>query len=193
VDDKKITKRLSRIGIEVNSIFDLVNTSQSYSKAIPELVEIVGADFENIWIREGVVRALAVKEAKGLANGVLLKIYEETSVEFNSFRWAIGNTFSIIMLKKDIPEVLEIVKNKENKTSRQMFVSALGKFKGVQEVEDTLLDLLDDEEVIIHVISALRKIASDSAYSKIEKLAVFSERSVVRKEARKYLDKMNNI
>lgn len=189
IDDEKIVHELSKVGVRVKGIYDLVNTKNKYPEAIPVLIDLVQKDFSNINVREGIVRALTVKEAKGLANGTLLKIYTDTPKELHFFRWAIGGAFSVILMKDDVPEVLRIVKNRENGTSRQMFVMALGKIKNSEEVEKTLIELLDDEDVVIHAIDALQKIKSYKARKKIERL-MDNPRSIVRRLAKKYLEKI---
>lgn len=188
VDDEKIVKELLKTGIRVGGVYDLVNTSQKYPEAIPVLVELVQADYSDPRIREGVVRALTVKEAKGLANESLLKIYNETPYEGRSFHWAIGNAFSVIITERDVPQVLRIVRNREYGTSRQMFVVALGKIKS-EEVENTIIELLDDDDVVLHAINALKKIKSVKARKKIENL-VKNPRAIVRRAAKEYLRKV---
>ncbi len=67
VDSKVIQTELEKVGIHIDSIYDLVNTSESYTEAIPILIDLVQKEFPNKRIQEGIVRALTIKEAKGKA------------------------------------------------------------------------------------------------------------------------------
>src|SRR5262245_48225177 len=57
-------EELSAIGIRIKSIWDLVNTPTGYPEAIPILVEHLAKPYHHR-TKEGIVRALAVKGAKG--------------------------------------------------------------------------------------------------------------------------------
>lgn len=188
-NSKDIIERLAEVGIVVDSIYDLVNTKESYPEAIPALIELLreGVSDENNQ-REGVIRSLTVKEARGIAGPVLLQEYFRTPKNKEITRWVIGNAMTFAMTVNELGVVLEIVRDKSNGMSRQMFVLALSKFPKSKEVEDTLIKLLSDDDVVVHAINALRKNKSLKAKPAIEKL-VDSTRPVVRKLAREYLEK----
>ncbi|MEO0249525.1 MAG: hypothetical protein ABIN58_08295, partial [candidate division WOR-3 bacterium] len=50
-------------GLEVSSVWDLVNTSEPYPEAIPVLIKLL-SQIEEPHMKEGIVRALTVKEAR---------------------------------------------------------------------------------------------------------------------------------
>lgn len=134
-------------------------------------------------------RALAVKEAQGKASKVLLDEFKRISKDNSLLLWTIGNTMEVIITDEDIEEIIEIVSNPENGTSRQMFVSALGKTKS-ERAEEILIGLLEDEQVKLHVIDALGKMKSERARSKIEEYTK-NAKGVIKKEATKALKKIN--
>lgn len=184
-DEEKIREELSKVGIYVDSIYDLVNNKKPYPQAIPVLILLLKkGDISNCRIREGIIRSLAVKEAKGKANAVLINEYKRTPIEQQSLRWSIGNSIRVLITDKDIEDVLEIVRNKENGSSRQMFVLALGKFKS-EIVEDTLIQLLNDEEVTVHALNALRKLRSKNAKKRIAELTSHPN-TIIRNLAREF-------
>ena len=75
-DEEKIREELSKVRIFVNSIYDLVNTKKPYPEAISVLIDLLEKnDISNRRIREGIVRSLTVKEAKGKANSILIAEY----------------------------------------------------------------------------------------------------------------------
>ena len=65
-DDRKVALALQQAGVEVNSVFDLVNARRAYPQAIPSLLKCL-AEINEPVIKEGVVRALTVKEARGIS------------------------------------------------------------------------------------------------------------------------------
>ena len=185
----KVRETLLKVGISVNDIWDLVNTKESYPEAIPVLTNLLRTEILDDRSKEGIVRALAVKEAKGKIGKVLIDEFHKTPKEKKAtLGWAIGNTFEVIVTRDDLEGVLEIVKNKENGMAREMFVLALGKIK-CEQSEDVLIDLLDDDGVVRHALSALGKLKSLKAKGKISQL-LYHPSSVVRKKAQAILNKL---
>ena len=188
-DEELISSRLREVGISIDSIYDLVNSEASYAIAIPILIDLIENErLKHSQIIEGVVRALAVKEAIGIANKSLIRLYLSSSEKSDFYRWAIGNTMEVIITDEDLEEVLPIVSNSENGISRQMFISALGKIKS-EKAEEILINLLDDEQVRLHTIEALGKMKSKKAKSKIE-LYSKNSKGVIKKAALKALKKI---
>lgn len=185
-EDRKVVEALNDLtGISITSIFDLVNGRATYTQAIPVLISFVKSGLRDPLIMEGVVRALTIKEAKGSANEPLLELFNRTSKTDTSLRWAIGNAFKTILLPQDKGSILQIIKDKENGVSRQEFVSCLAKIKS-SEADDLLVTLLDDADVSAHALEALRKKRSSLGIEKA-KLLLEHPKTVIRKEAQKYL------
>src|ERR1700761_7588061 len=94
--EKPMVEDIRNAGIKISSIYDLVNTSNKYHEAIPVLIKYIRERIisEPI-VKSGIIRALTVKEAKGLANKVLLDEYYKISSTKNflddDLKWTIGN------------------------------------------------------------------------------------------------------
>lgn len=148
-----LKENLLEVGLRINSINDFIHTKKSYTEAIPVLIEFLSHTVDQIWWKEGIVRSLTTKEAKGIANKPLLEEYARTDKQkYSNFCWVIGNAFEIIIQPEDVDPILEIVKDKDNGTSRQMFVMALAKIKSRKEdIENVLIPLLDDDDITGHV------------------------------------------
>lgn len=189
VDMNVIKMELSKVGVLINDVYDLVNTKKPYPVAIPILLSLLERGIDHIGMREGVVRALAVKEAVGKVSPVLIAEYNRTPKDEMLLRWAIGNTIYTTITESDVDSILPIIQDKTNGTSRQMFVSALGKIKS-EKVEDVLISLLDDEEVAPHALEALGRMKSKKAKDKISILTNHSK-VLIRKEALKALKKIS--
>lgn len=183
-----VKTELSKVGVLIDDIYDLVNTKEPYPIAIPVLLNLLKNGIEHIGIREGIIRALAVKEAIGVANPVLFEEYNKTPKDKMLLKWAIGNTVYTTITEDYIEKVIAIVKDKSNGMSRQMFVLALGKIKST-DTENVLIELLDDNEVCPHALDALGRLKSTKAIGKITSLLTHSN-SLIKKEALKALKKI---
>jgi len=147
-DEKPLIDELHKVGINVSSVWDLVNTSKSYKKAIPILIEHLSKPYhpKN---KEGIVRALAVKDAIGIvASKAVINEYHNIPIEDHFLRWAIGNTMTILITEDCIDSVTNIVLNEKNGDTRQMFVAALRRLKSPKATE-VLQQLLSDESEVI--------------------------------------------
>jgi HEAT repeat protein len=189
VDNKFLREELSKVGVLVNDIWDLVNTRLPYPSAVPVLLDFLKKGIDDSHMKEGVVRALAVKEAIGKASEILISEYNRISKDEIFVRWAIGNTIYTTITKDDIDSILAIVQDKTNGMSRQMFVAALGKVKS-EKAENVLINSLDDDDVVPHALGALGRMKSKKAKDKISALTNHS-RTLVRKEALKALKKIS--
>ena len=188
-DNNKIKSELERVGIHIESIYDLVNNSHKYAKGIPVLLGLLKTGvIKNDKSKEGIIRALAVKEAKGFATPVLINEYKNTAKDKQLLRWIIGNTVSIVATDNSMNDIINIIQDKTNGISRQMFVSALSNMAS-DKIEDVLISFLNDDEVASHAIEALSKMNSNKALPEIQKLLNHSK-PLIRKEARKALKKL---
>lgn len=91
---------------------------------------------------------------KGLEEVVPMLLEDYLSSDPNIDRWAIGDRLYQIRSKNYIKEYLTIVRDPSFGYSRQMIVLLLGKLKEESAIP-TLIDLLEDEKVRLHAISAL--------------------------------------
>lgn len=189
VEANKIKSELAKVGITVNDIYDLVNTDKPYPSAVPVLLDLLQEGIEHIGIKEGIIRALAVKEAIGKASPVLLDEYYKIPKDKTLLRWTIGNTIYITITEDDVERILPIVQDKENGMSRQMFVAALGKVTS-GNTEDVLIKLLDDDEVAAQALEALGRMKSKKAREKILTLTSHPK-ALIKKEAQKALKKLS--
>jgi hypothetical protein len=149
---KPLANDLAKIGIYAD-IWDLVNTSASYPDAIPILVKHLSRPYHHR-NKEGIVRALAVKEAKGIANNAIMEEYRKAPKEDPGnpwkfhFRWAFGNTMRVIVTEDDLEQLIDIVLDETNGDSRDMFVRALAKLKSPR-VREVLNQLAADKSKLV--------------------------------------------
>lgn len=134
-------------GIEITSVWDFVNTADKYPEAIPVLIKHLSCQYDHR-TKEGIVRALAVKEAKRLANKAIIEEYHKARNEDHHYRWAFGNTMSVIVTKDDLDELIKIVTDESNGESRTGFIEALAKIKSPKVIE-VLHQLENDKNQIV--------------------------------------------
>lgn len=150
--EKPLMDDLANVGIHAE-VWDLVNTSASYPEAILILIKHLSWPYHRD-IKEGIVRALAVKEAKGIANKAIMDEYLRTPKEDSDhpwiyhFKWAFGNTMTVIVTENDLDDLIRIVLDESNGTSRDGFVEALAKLKS-PKVMEVLSQLVNDKSKLV--------------------------------------------
>lgn len=186
-EQKDIVDELQSVGLNVNTIYDLVNTRKAYPEAIDILLKHLPRPY-HLKNKEGIIRALTVKEAAGKASPVLIAEYNNTPKDNMYYRWVIGNAITQTITRADIDSILQIIQDKENGSSRSSFILALGKIKP-KNAEDILIDLLDDDELVKYALNVLGKMKSIKAKEKIEQLLPHANREI-KKEAERALKKI---
>lgn len=187
-ENEIVRHSLIKIGLVINDTYDLVNTKIPYPNAIPIIINLLESPHINDPVLvEGLIRSLAVKEAKGMANDIVFKKFFEANDD-SLILWAIGNTINVIATAGDLDRLLVLVKGKKYGTARQMPTMALGRFKS-PIVEDVLISLLDDTDVLPHAIYALGKLKSIKAKVKLETF-LNHPNSFIRREAKSALKKI---
>lgn len=151
-----LISELKNKNIVIKSIWDLVNTKEKYPQAIDVLLKYLPR-IHNEKNKEGIIRALTVKEAKGLASAALIKEYELTPKEKDGLRWVIGNAIATVMTLQDVNWMISAVMDKSNAGSRRQLIRGLGTVKSL-EVQEVLNKLLDDDEVKSTAMEVLKKL-----------------------------------
>lgn len=157
-DEKPLIDDLRQVGVNVKSVWNLVNTKSSYKSAVPILLAHLRKQY-HLKIKEGIIRALAVKQARGIACGAILEEYHKTSKHDFNYRWLLGNTMAVIITADYIDDVIAVVREIDNGESRQMFVKALANMKS-PKIKDVFEQLLIDQCEVVNkeVQKALKKI-----------------------------------
>lgn len=187
LDKEKLLNDIRLKDVEISDINDLMKIDKRFRDLAPIVVEhLKNIDDESD--KEFLVRCLGVKGFTEATEQLLAEFHKTDKV---TFKWAIGNTLSIIEDKSKVKEFLEIVQNKEHGIARQMIVVALGKTK-VKEAFPVLLNLLKDEDVVGHTIGALVYYKDPTV---IEYLEPLKNHKVgwVKKEALKVIEKLQKL
>lgn len=185
LDKKKLIEDVRKAGYEIQTIDDLMKISKENADLIPIMLDHLASVSDEI-DKMFLVRCLGVKGFSQVTKPIIQEFYQATN---DGYRWAIGNTLSIIADRSCSHEMVEIAKNREFGSSRQMIVDGLWKFDD-PEIKDVLVSLLDDETVVGHAISGLRMLNDPSV---IEDIEPFTSHKMtwIRNEAKAAIKKLS--
>ncbi len=184
LDKERLLQQVREKGVEITSINDLIKINLKYRDLVPILLGHL-QEIDDESDKEFIVRCLGVKGFNEASETLINEFYKSNKV---TFKWAIGNTLSIIQDKESIPKLLRIAQEKQHGIACQMIVEGLGAFN-LKEVKDVLVQLLNDENVVGHAISALSKMGDASLVSYIEPFLSYKVKWV-RNEANKAIKKL---
>lgn len=188
-DKKAIELIFQRTNIQLNSIWDLVNSREKYASIIPVLIDLLKMDFEDDgYTKEGIVRALAVKEARGIATKPLIELFEAS--DNLDLKWVIGNTLSVIATPEYFDDLERIWGNARHGKSRQMIAYALAKTKNPEAIYP-LMEGLRDVEIQGHAVVGLFKLGDSRARGSLEPFTRH-EKTWIRNYAKKALEKFDS-
>jgi hypothetical protein len=129
-EDRAVAARVSSTGVPIGSVFDLVNRGPGYAAAIPALIAAL-PEVTDLWIKQGVVRALATPEARGIAGAPLIAEFlrlpfsgEGTPAQ-ESLKWAIANTLAIVAAPAEFQHLKAILGDSRHGKSREMVALAI--------------------------------------------------------------------
>jgi post-segregation antitoxin (ccd killing protein) len=175
---RKLIEDLKQVGINVSSVWDLVNGPTNYSQAEPILIKHLKIAKGSRY-KEGIVRALGVK---GFNNAVRLLLDEFKNSKDESYKWAVANSLSIIASREVLQELIAIMADRTHGHARQMIADALGRIRDKAAVK-VLIESLDDDDVASHAVDALGMIGDPAAIEPIRRL-LNHDRAWIRKAAK---------
>lgn len=118
----------------------------------------------------------------------MVRKFRTTSLD--PVRWAAGNAIAVVADSTVFADVADLVREPSYGTARQMPVGALpriGDRTNRGTVTEILVDLLSEDDVGLHAISAVRKIRATDARPALEHLLGHG-RDAVRRRAQDALD-----
>ena len=148
-------------------------------------------------------RAENVKDRQQLLRWLHFKgLYEAVPVLLDEFKynslcgdtlylWAVAETLYQIKCPLFVSDYLSIACNPKYGISSQMIVLLLGTIKSSDSVL-TLMSLLSDDDITLHVITALGKIGDRRCVSRLEEY-IDSQKTIIRKEAQRAILRINAI
>jgi hypothetical protein len=150
-------------------------------------------------VKEAMVRSLAGQRA-ARGEGARRLIAELSLPEYANYeglRWAIGSTLATIAGPSDADDIVHILRDSRQGKAREMLCAALVRTRSHHRVE-VLLDLIDDDDLAGHAISALRRISDRDRIAELMRpkleavLARSSATPLAKRAARSALKALKN-
>lgn len=148
-DQKELVSELNAAGIQVTSVWDLVNAPNFYQAAIPILVEHLEKE-HHPRTAEGIVRALITPESKGNA-GILIRMFEsrmfksEADPEFQ-MKWLLGAAIAESAVESDADKIIELANDENHGRGREFL--PLGLFHASKEKALPVLNSWTDDPIL---------------------------------------------
>jgi len=209
---RPILAELAELGYNVDTLDDLRHQGRPWKAALPVLLRWLPM-IDEPSVKESIIRCLSVPWAGNKATPELIEEFrkyapvlpkpsnpwvghqlreipdeEKKAAAAFSLGWTIGNALSIVDVKGFESQIIELCRNPRYGMARQMVVLGLGRL-GSSAAEETAVELLNDEGVQLHAISALGRMKSKRALFELEKLLA-DKRAAIRKEARKAITRI---
>jgi HEAT repeat protein len=125
-------------------------------------------------VKERIVRSLTgEKTATPLALEPLVAEFRRADDHW--LKWAIGNALATLADDSIAAELVELARDRRHGGSREMLMDALARTKDERAL-DALVDLVDDDDVAGHAISALRRLGPKSSLPYLERARPALER-----------------
>lgn len=115
---------LRRVGYRLTSVYDFVNSADSYPEAIPVLLDHLRRPYSNR-IKEGIARALSVREARGIAGPVMVDVLRQSNDNDLSCRWALANALTIVADRSVREDIKALIANETSDDVRNRLTRAL--------------------------------------------------------------------
>ena len=152
-----LVEALRLSGVTVSSVYDLVNRPTSNQEAIKTLICHLDSEYPER-IREGIIRALTVSAAAGIATKRLIEEFESLpTTSPPGLKWVVGNALEPTLTDDFVDDVLELLSNPVHGEARQMLPFAVARFRKTQpRVLDVLETLTEDPQIGREVKKALK-------------------------------------
>jgi HEAT repeat protein len=158
-----------------------------FEAAAPVLVDWLPR-VETALVKERIVRSLTgEKAATPLALELL--VAEFRRADDHGLKWAIGNALATLADDSIADELVELAQDRRHGSSREMLMDALARTKDERAL-GALVELVDDDDVAGHAISALRRLGPkrslpylERARPSLERQAADGETPLARRQA----------
>ncbi|HXA40258.1 MAG TPA: HEAT repeat domain-containing protein [Phenylobacterium sp.] len=191
-EDFLVVEELSKIGLNIGSVYDLAKISLS-KEAVPILLSMMRSTTHPA-IKQGIIRALGDRDNSRDIGPELLSYFkdiDENEWAREDTKWVLGNSIEIIAGPELLDDMIEIALDDSHGKSREMIVLGLGKIRD-ERAFLALKNLVNDPQVEGHAVSALGKLGDRRAIPLLES-KTSSGKSWVRREAKSALNRLRKI
>lgn len=185
-DAQLVVNSLREAGVVVSDIYEFVN-GRTPHEAIPVLIALLPLLGDNA-VKEGVVRALADRNARGLATQALVSELRKSDSSNSLMAWTIANSLAEIADETVYDELKDLVRDRSLGKAREMLVIAIARTKHPAAIAD-LSDLCEDETLTGPLVRGLGQLRATELKPFVEKQLQHPQ-PWVRREAKKALSPM---
>jgi len=144
-EEEELAADLNRVGVNVKSAWDLVNTDKPYPAAIPVLLDHLRRPYSES-TKEGIARALAVPEARDAWDILLEEFKNNPDMTSRGSKWGVGCALSVVALQTGrYQEALQLLRDKRHGKSRGIMLDTLA-FSKDPTVRAMLKEFVDDPD-----------------------------------------------
>ena len=162
---RQLEAELDASGIDATDLgifSSVVPTAFDYEAAAPILVRWLPQVCDPIE-KEVLARSLTgVKTARAEAARAIVAEFRNADMDAESEKWAYGNALATLADAEIADDLLELVRDRRHGRARQMLCDGLKRTKDPR-APDALIELIDDDDVAGHAISALRSYGPKTA------------------------------
>lgn len=142
-EQRPLLDDLRAIGVRVDSVWDLVNSSASYPLAVPVLLDHLRRSYSDR-IREGMARALAVPEARSGWEPLVDIFIRERDCSAHGPKWALACALGAAADDTVFSDVAALLRDKRHGQNRVPLLDVLAR-SSLPEARSLLIQLRGDE------------------------------------------------
>ena len=195
-ETRELVDTMRTVGLELEESADLLETSLSGHRTAIEPLVALFRRFKRREVKEMIARGLADRAARGIAEEGLLEEWFRTPLRFENlaYLWTLGLALAKVATDKSFETIARILRDRRYATARQELALFLVRAKDPRAIE-ILNELIDDDDVTLHVIEALGKRKDSKSPVAAEKLRRVCEWDwpFARKCAKKLLKKWGEL
>lgn len=163
--EEPIVRDLSGVGIEVSSVWDLLETRSGYDQALPVLLTHLERRYPGV-ILEGIARAMAVPGGRKYLRN-LIDLYQvkarlpeadEKGLPKGSLAHGLAIAIAALARADDLDSILSLVKDRSLGASRSALILPIARFRNDRTI-DLLRELSSDPALREEALEHLRKIS----------------------------------
>lgn len=152
-DALPLRKDLQKVGLYINTAWDLVNSKGPYKEAIPILLRHLSQPYLDR-NKEGMARALAVRDAS-FAWPTLMDEYR-AAPNNSGYKMGLGAALAVTLPENEISKLVEVAEDTSNGSTRGLFLRRLRRSKS-PIAQNSLVKLANDPELSAEILSWKRK------------------------------------
>ena len=146
---------LKKVGVHIKSAWELVNTKTPYPLAIPVLLNHLNRPYPER-VREGIARALAVREAHSGWSTLLDAFKVDPDQSTIGVKWALALALGAAATDAELDDVIPLLRDRSNGENRVPLLAILGRSKDPR-ADALLLELADEPGIALDVAAVKRK------------------------------------